>query len=143
MAETPRIVVGVDGSEDSKAALRWAVQYAQSKGAEIVAVAAPEIHLTATLHDPYTGEDYIRDTRKRLDRTLDEVVGADAGVSVTPLVVGDRAARALTESAAGADLLVIGSHGIGELPWMHIGSTANYCIHHSPCPVVVLRSQMV
>ena len=43
----------------------------------------------------------------------------------------------------GADMLVIGSRGEGELPGMHLGSTASYCVHHAPCPVVVLRTQVL
>jgi nucleotide-binding universal stress UspA family protein len=50
-----------------------------------------------------------------------------------------RPARVLTHLAEGADLLVVGSHGRGELPGMHLGSVASYCAHHAPCPVVVLR----
>jgi len=50
-----------------------------------------------------------------------------------------RAAHVLTSEATPEDTLVIGSHGRGELPGMHLGSTASYCVHHAPCPVVVLR----
>jgi nucleotide-binding universal stress UspA family protein len=45
----------------------------------------------------------------------------------------------LTGMATDADTLVIGSHGRGELPGMHLGSVASYCVHHAPCPVVLLR----
>ncbi|MGH4010822.1 MAG: universal stress protein [Pseudonocardiaceae bacterium] len=34
---------------------------------------------------------------------------------------------------------MIGSHRQGELPGMHLGSVASYCVHHAPCPVVVVR----
>ena len=67
MADTARIVVGVDGSEDSKLALRWAVEYARSLGAEVEAVAAPEVHITVALTAAPTGEDYVRDAGERLN----------------------------------------------------------------------------
>jgi nucleotide-binding universal stress UspA family protein len=143
MADTPRIVVGVDGSEDSKLALRWAVEYARAFGAQVEAVAAPEIHLTAALTEAPTGEDYLRDASARLDAAVAEVLADEGEVTVTRTVVGDRAARALVQAARGAEMLVIGSSGQGELPGMHIGSTTNYCVHHSPCPVMVLRTQVL
>lgn len=143
MADTPRIVVGVDGSEDSKLALRWAVDYARSLGAEVEAVAAPEIHVTAALTEAPTGEDYVRDAGERLAKAIAEVLGTQTDVAVTQTVVGDRAAKALVQSARGAQMLVVGSSGQGELPGMHIGSTTNYCVHHAPCPVMVLRTQVL
>ena len=141
MADTRRVVVGVDGSEDSKLALRWAVDYARACGGEVEAVAAPEIKMTAALKDSPTGEDYLRDASERLDKAITEVLGAETTVPVKRTVTGDRAARALVEAARGAHVLVIGSSGQGELPGMHIGSTTNYCVHHAPCPVTVLRTQ--
>lgn len=143
MADTARIVVGVDGSEDSKLALRWAVEYARSFGAEVEAVAAPEMHITAALTAAPTSEDYVRDAGERLDKAIAEVIGPDTDVTITRRVVGDRAARALVQAARGAQLLVVGSSGQGELPGMHIGSTTNYCVHHAPCPVMVLRTQVL
>lgn len=142
-ADTRRVVVGVDGSEDSKLALRWAVEYAGSLGGEVEAVAAPEIKMTAALTDSPTGEDYLRDASERLDKAIAEVVGDATTVPAKRTVTGDRAARALVEVARGADVLVIGSSGQGELPGMHIGSTTNYCVHHAPCPVMVLRNQVL
>ncbi|MCU1368439.1 MAG: uncharacterized protein JWN39_4078, partial [Ilumatobacteraceae bacterium] len=41
---------------------------------------------------------------------------------------------------AGADLLVVGSHGSGVLKELILGSVSNYCAHHSTCPVVLVRS---
>ena len=141
MAETRQVVVGVDGSEDSKLALRWAVEYAGACRGEVEAVAAPEIKMTAALNDSPTGEDYLRDASERLDKAITEVLGAETTVPVKRTLTGDRAARALVEAARGASVLVIGGSGQGELPGMHIGSTTNYCVHHAPCPVTVLRTQ--
>jgi nucleotide-binding universal stress UspA family protein len=90
-----------------------------------------------------TGEDYVRDAGERLDKAIAEVLGSETDVTVTRKVVGDRAARALVQAARGAQMLVVGSSGQGELPGMHIGSTTNYCVHHAPCPVMVLRNQVL
>lgn len=140
MDDTRRVVVGVDGSADSKLALRWALEYAGSFGGRVEAVAAPEMMMTAALTEAPTGEDYVRDAKRRLDDAITEVVGEGTDVTIERTVVGDRAARALVDAAKGAHVLVIGSSGQGELPGMHIGSTTNYCVHHAPCPVMVLRA---
>lgn len=134
-----RIVVGIDGSEDSKEALRWALEQARRTGAEIDAVTAWEVPLTIMVVPTYTEEDYVEHARQVLQGVLDEIVGPVGDVAVHARVVEGRAARVLAHTAANADMLVVGSHGRGELPGMHLGSVASYCVHHAPCPVVVLR----
>lgn len=136
----PRVVVGLDGSEDSKAALRWAVNYARLNSGTVQAVAAREMHVAALIGPIDTELDYENEAKRRLEDELNEVLGDSIDVPIAVAVSADRPARVLTEAADGAELLVIGSHGQGELPGMHLGSTANYCVHHAPCPVVVLRS---
>jgi nucleotide-binding universal stress UspA family protein len=134
-----RIVVGIDGSPDSKQALRWAVDQAEATDAEVEAVCAWEVPVTILLLPTATEQDYADRARQVLDETFAEVVGDDPPVAVHAAAVEGRPARVLSKRAAGADLLVVGSHGRGELPGMHLGSVASYCVHHAPCPVVVLR----
>lgn len=144
MAQPPRVVVGIDGSEDCRKALLWAVEHAKTIGGEIDAVAAPEMHLTAMIKpSALTEGDYVADAEDRLEHTLKETLEGDPGVQINRVVSRGRAAQALVETARDAALLVIGSRGQGELPFMHLGSTANYCVHHAPCPVVVVRSQIL
>ena len=134
-----RMVVGLDGSTDSKQALRWAMQQAEATGAEVHAVCAWEVPVTILLLPTATEQDYADRAVAALEETLAEVVGDDPPVVVRAEAVEGRPARVLTTQAEGADLLVIGSHGRGELPGMHLGSVASYCVHHAPCPVVLLR----
>ena len=134
-----RIVVGLDGSTDSKQALRWAMQQAEATGAEVHAVCAWEVPVTILLLPTATEQDYADRAVAVLEETLAEVVGDDPPVVVRAEAVEGRPARVLTTQAEGADLLVVGSHGRGELPGMHLGSVASYCVHHAPCPVVLLR----
>jgi nucleotide-binding universal stress UspA family protein len=70
-----------------------------------------------------------------------EALGPEPGVHVEKYLVQGRPARALAEAAEGAELLVTGSHGRGELPGMHLGSAASYCVHHAPCLVAVVRGR--
>lgn len=135
-----RIVVGIDGSDDSKEALRWALEQARRIDAEVDAVTAWEVPLTIMVVPTATEEDYVEHARQVLQGVLDEVVGPTSAVTVHAHALEGRPARVLTHVAANADMLVVGSHGRGELPGMHLGSVASYCVHHAPCPVVVLRT---
>ena len=77
----------------------------------------------------------------RLTRSLSPHDPPDVPVSAE--VLQERPALALTGMAQtrSADLLVIGSHGKGELAGLHLGSVAGYCVHHAPCPVLIYRTK--
>jgi nucleotide-binding universal stress UspA family protein len=139
MADTPRIVVGIDGSPDSEEALRWAIAQVERMGATVEAVTAWEVPISIVIVPTATEEDYENRAREVLQATIDAVLDGTPPVPVSAYPIEGRPANALTNQARGADLLVIGSHGRGELPGMHLGSVASYCVHHAPCPVVVLR----
>ena len=137
-----QIVVGIDGSPTSRAALHWALDEARAHGAAVTVVHA--------WHDPYTGSalpfapGLIDPTSYHAvgERLLDSVVDAEnlSGLSepVRRLVVHDSAAHALVEAADGADLLVVGSRGHGGFTGLLLGSVSQQVIHHARCPVVVL-----
>lgn len=138
--EHPKIVVGADGSDLSVGALRWAAEQARRTRADLVVVTAYEIPVTIFFTPTYTEMDYLRDAEAVLARTLEGAFGRESDVPVQTELVQARPAHALTEAAKGAQLLVIGSHGHGEIfPGMHLGSVASYCVHHAPCPVLVYR----
>ena len=137
-AGRPVIVAGVDGSEDSKHALRWAVRQARFTGAEVHAVIAWQVPVTIFIVPTYTEADYARDAAETLSKAVLDALGPDPGVPVLTRVIQNRPATALTEEARTAELLVVGEHGRGELPGMHLGSVASYCVHHASCPVTVV-----
>jgi nucleotide-binding universal stress UspA family protein len=137
-ANRPVIVAGVDGSEDSEQALRWAVRQARLTGAEVHAVIAWQVPVTIFIVPSYTEADYGRDAAEILGKAVLDALGPDPGVPVITRVIQNRPAVALTEEAKYADLLVVGKHGRGELPGMHLGSVASYCVHHASCPVAVV-----
>lgn len=140
MAEAT-IVVGIDGSDPSKKALRWAARQAQLTGARLRAVMTWEIPNMAYWAPLPEGLDLEKDARRALEATVDEVLGSDPGIVVTPVVVGGHPAPALLEQAADADLLVLGSRGHGEFTGMLLGSVSEHCAAHAPCPVVVVRGR--
>lgn len=112
---------------------------AQLTGAEVDAVTAWEVPLTIFMLPTATEQEYADRAAVVLAETLDEVLGDEPPVVVHARTMEGRAAQVLARQADGADLLVVGTHGRGELPGMHLGSVASYCVHHAPCPVVVLR----
>jgi len=137
--EQPFIVVGADGSALSVQALRWAADQARLTGARIVVVTGWETPVTIMIVPTWTEEDYAREAEATLERTVAEALGDAPDVPIELRLVRHRPAQALAEAADGAALLVVGSHGRGELPGMHLGSVATYCVHHAPCPVLVFR----
>ncbi|HVM09344.1 MAG TPA: universal stress protein [Acidimicrobiales bacterium] len=142
--ESERIVVGVDGSDRSKAALAWAVAEASVRDAVLVAAHAwrvpvvGEYPFSALPIDP---ANYAATSEALLDEVLGSAdVGALAGKVERASVQGS-AAGALLELAESADLLVIGSRGLGGFKGMLLGSVANQVARHAPCTVVVLPAR--
>jgi nucleotide-binding universal stress UspA family protein len=133
-----RTVVGIDGSAQSLAALRWAVRYAQDTGAavEVVAVWHQPVQFAGTLLAP--AGDFEAEARKWLTEALPRLAPDEPGTHVeTSLEHGDPS-TVLVERARDADLLVLGNQGRGALTAAMIGSVALRCIQHARCPVVVV-----
>jgi nucleotide-binding universal stress UspA family protein len=139
--EGGRIVVGVDGSSSSKAALRWAVGQAHLTGAIVDAVTAWQMPASyAWIPDGVTGiEDFGTEARRILTEAINEIAGVDPGVKVRPFVEEGHPAQVLVDAAKGAQLLVVGSRGHGEFAAALLGSVSQNCVHHAPCPVLVIR----
>jgi len=139
-----RIVVGVDGSPNSKAALRWAITQARLTGAGIDAVAAwQEPVLTGYSYGwspvRYEGDSIATITEKILAETVADVAGErNKPVEIETRVVRGHPAQVLIEAADGAQLLVLGSRGHGTFAGMLLGSVSQHCVQQAPCPVVVV-----
>jgi len=135
-----RIVVGVDGSEGSKNALRWAARQASLTGAALEAVIGWEYPAfygwAAAIPDDL---DYDKLAGHALGAAVDEVFGRDRPAWLRTRVMCRHPALALVEASEGAQLLVVGSRGHGALADMLLGSVSTYCVHHAHCPVTVIR----
>lgn len=135
------IVVGVDGSDESEAALEWAMEDSRRRGARVRVVTGFDYPWTFIVVPAKDELDYERDAQAMLDRTLEKYRETHPDVEFETRLVPRKPALALVEAARDADLLVVGGHGHGRLQGMHLGSVATYCVHHAPCPVLVHRTQ--
>jgi nucleotide-binding universal stress UspA family protein len=138
-----RIVVGVDGSASSKAALAWAVRQAALTGASVDAVHAWHVPVSYSYGYGYSMALPVPDVEKFEGEVLDEAIAETADlaprVEIRPVLVEDNPAHALLDAAEGADLLVVGSRGHGGFAEALLGSVGQHCVHHADCPVVVIR----
>ena len=139
--KTPRIVVGVDGFESSKAALRWAIHQAKLTGAVVEAVTVWHVPPNTGWIPATDVPDYQHDAFGILAEAITEMCAVDPDIEVCPRVVEGRAGHVLAEAAEGADLLVVGSRGHAGLAEALLGSVGQYCVHHAPCPVVIMRGK--
>ncbi|GAA1404958.1 hypothetical protein GCM10009639_51410 [Kitasatospora putterlickiae] len=135
-----RIVVGIDGSAPSKAALRWAVGQAVLTGATVHAVAAWEYPSLYGWFAPMVDDGFEQSARRTLTVEVDEVIGVRRPVPVEESLVLGHAAEVLLGAAEGADLLVLGSRGRGSFARTLLGSVSTRCAVHGSCPVVIVRS---
>lgn len=137
-----RIVVGIDGSAHSLAALRWACDEARLRHDSLELVAAwsiPSVALDIASEDVVgalqgAAEEAIQSARNEVDRWAPDL-------EVKSEVCQGQPARILVERARSADLLVLGSRGLGDFKALLLGSVSQECSHHSPVPLVIVRQE--
>jgi nucleotide-binding universal stress UspA family protein len=140
-AERELIIVGVDGSESSKRALRWAAREAELRASNLEAVIAWEPPQVLGWMTPPAGMDvdFSADAQRVLEDSVKSVLGATPPVPVQCKVVEGRAARVLERASGRADLLVVGNRGHGAVEEVLLGSVSLHCVFHAACPVAVVR----
>jgi nucleotide-binding universal stress UspA family protein len=157
-----KIIVGLDGSAASNRALRWALQQAQLyEDAKVVVIHAyrlPEMrgayaytesYLPAGALERRTEQDHAlrakeeTQAHERAERLIEEALAAEGGqpegTVIDRVVVAADPARTLIERSEEADVLVLGSRGLGGFQGLLVGSVSQKCLHHAHCPVVVVR----
>ena len=162
-----RVVVGVDGSEGSLKALRWALDEARTRGTSVHAVtgwtwhptweysnvgnmyAAPSAVLPSS-YEPFMNPpsppehgaepDAVAAVRNDLDQAVEKVVaeGWHDSVKVTTAAIEGHAAQVLLDSVGDSDLLVVGARGHGGFAGALLGSVSQHVVNHARCPVVVV-----
>jgi nucleotide-binding universal stress UspA family protein len=135
----PRTVaVGVDGSEEARAALDLAVRFADERGAALHVLVAWEDPPMPIAEIAWADMTELREEqRTAADRLLDETLAALPSRTAGRVVRG-RSDLALAEAAASLDLMVVGSRGWGPVKRLALGSTSDRLIHESEIPVLVV-----
>jgi nucleotide-binding universal stress UspA family protein len=146
------IVVGVDGSAESRAALRWAADEAALREARLIAVWAWSFVPAAPIAEPgmipMPAMDYSDASQaeraaleEEFEATVESVLGKEPGVDVERKFVEGEPARVLEAEAENADLVVVGSTGRSGIAAVLLGSVSKHVVDHAPCPVVVVKAQ--
>ncbi len=138
------IVVGVDGSEGSLAALRFAIEEARIRGTEVRAVNAwhvpPAVYGGGWAPAGVDFDEFRKLAEAALEKTLEDVGAREAGVlrSRRSSGKGSRQTSCARKLRIADDLLVVGSRGLGGFRGLLLGSVSQQAVHHSACPVVVV-----
>jgi nucleotide-binding universal stress UspA family protein len=134
-----RIVVGVDGSENSTRALRWAVEEAQLRDGKVTALFAWELPLIGV--PGAFNRDHVEAEAKAL--VASQVASASADGLVEAVVAqGDPSASLIAAcQRTDADLLVLGSRGREGFSGLLLGSVGQECTAYAPCPVLIVKDK--
>jgi nucleotide-binding universal stress UspA family protein len=147
------VVVGVDGSVEASAALRFGIEEARLRKLPLRAIHVWTPGSTGAEAFPFSGGSRgwltgdglnFSEIRQAAEELLDTAVAAAAqegdGVEIETLLVEGIPANVLIGAVGPDDLLVVGSRGRGALAGVLLGSVSARCVHHAPCPVVVVHA---
>jgi nucleotide-binding universal stress UspA family protein len=136
------VVVGVDGSDPSVAALSWASRYGAATGATVRAVRVWHYPTAAGLPPGKTPEPVENEVEGWVRDELSQAVAKanpDSAAQVETKIVYGHPAEALIDESRGESLLVLGHRGHGGFAEALTGSIVIHCVNHAACPVVVVR----
>jgi nucleotide-binding universal stress UspA family protein len=138
---TRNILVGTDGSDGSRAAVRWAAREAERRDALLRVVHAFDWEWHAARYT--VGSEYLDVARQHADAVIanatDEARGVAPAIHIKADAVIGNPVPQLLDSAADADLLVVGNRGRGGFASLLLGSVSQRLALHASCPVVVVR----
>lgn len=135
-----RIVVGVDGSAASIAALRYGARIADALGAPLEAVTTwtyPPIMDSYTIAG-WSPED---DADKLLESSISEAFASSPPAHLQRTVLAGPAAATLIDVSRSAGMLVLGNRGHGGFVGLLLGSVSRACVAHAKCPVLIVHAQ--
>ena len=146
------ILVGVDYSDGARAALAFAHEEARLRQATLRAVHAWQFGFVdyggfGGFERAVPGIGDIHELRDvaaaALDATVREALPDLDGISLEHRVAEGTPGAVLVDESRDADLLVVGSRGLGGFAQLLLGSVSQQCAHHAACPVVIVRSRPV
>ena len=144
-------MVGVDGSDASHDALRWAAEEAKLRSAALVALHAWSFVPAQPIGDPgmlavpagdLAGQLNAENDAAQigLDQAVEDALGAGSDVELERRLVEGDAGEALVAASKDALLVVVGSHGRSGFKAALLGSVSRHVVDHAACPVVVVKS---
>lgn len=147
-----KILVGVDGSDHGRAALRVAAAEAKARDATLiaahvwafsppVAVGTTDVMAMPAGNLPAELEADREIAQRVLEEAIEDALGTSPDVPVERLLIEDVPGEGLVQAAADADLVVVGSRGRGSFASAVLGSVSHYVVQHAPCPVVIVRAE--
>ena len=135
-----RIIVGVDGSAPCREALRWGARIAEPTGASIEAI------ITWQVPAGMIGGSYVPvewnpadEAEKVLSDAVEQAYGSHRPAGLSTHVREGEATQILLEESEHAEMLVVGSRGLGGFAGLLLGSVSAKCAEHARCPVLVVH----
>jgi nucleotide-binding universal stress UspA family protein len=136
-----KIVVGIDGSPQSEAALAWAIGEARLRGRGLRVIHAFRAVISMTGHtDPEFYQREEGEAKTGFEQVLAKGPSLE-GLDVEKVIEPGNPSEVLVKASRGANLLVIGSHGRGHFRGSLVGSVTMHCVYQAHCPVVVIRHE--
>jgi nucleotide-binding universal stress UspA family protein len=138
------VVVGVDGSAESVAALKWAAHYAEATGSTVQALLAWHYPTAAGVPPVGVAPESVRNESEHLmaealGDAVSQAAAAYPGARIEAKTVYGHPSETLVDASREAGLLVVGSKGHGAFTAMLVGSVSLHCVTSAHCPVVVVR----
>lgn len=141
---TSRVVVGYDGSDASRDAVQWAAGEALAREGEMIILAAMTVPMSASpmsfgVLSPNAIDDMIARVGNHVEDEAEALMSAHPGLIARGKAVMGGAAGALVDASEDADLVVVGSRGMGGFKGLLVGSVGVQVAEHARCPAVVVR----
>ena len=136
------IVVGVDGSDSSVQALRWAVSLGRTLGASIDVVGTWSAPTLTGWEGGVAAWNPEADTEQTLKDAVEQVVATGRPAGVNLVVCEGDAATTLIGKSQQALMLIVGSRGHGGFTGLLLGSVSTKCAEHAACPVLVVHGNL-
>ncbi|WP_431236782.1 universal stress protein [Mycolicibacterium aichiense] len=139
------IVVGVDGSPESKVAVDWAARDAALRGAQVHLVHVLSSPVVMTFPEVPVPSGYLQwqedSAREILESATETVAAATKDVKVTTEIVSGSPIPTLADLSKDAQLIVVGCRGRGALARSLLGSVSTGLVHHAHCPVAIIHDE--
>ena len=133
------VVAGIDGSDESQRALRWAAEYVQKVGGLVHAVSVWHQPVQFGYRLPTSDSELEQRARQQLDKVAEAVRAEFPSVDICERLIRGHVVDELVGLSPQADMMVLGNKGHGAFTGMMVGSVALKLVHHARCPVLVVR----